>query len=187
MLNLFGKNWWFFLLRGIAAVLFGLTALFVPKLTLLTLVIVFGVYVLIDGMISLAASFRERNQHSRWWVVLLEGVVGVAAGGLILAWPEITALALLYLAAGWALLTGVLELIAAFALRKVLEREWLLVLSGLASVAIAAILFLQPEAGFLATSWMIGIYAVLFGLLMILLSLRLRSWYQESHQEKMQA
>lgn len=175
MLDLLGRNWWLILLRGAAAVLFGLAALLLPEITLVTLVILFGVYVLIDGVFSLAAALREKGRRTDWWVVLVEGLVGLLIGAAVLGWPGITALVLIYLAAGWAAVTGILELVAAVSLRKEIQGEWFLVLSGLASLAIAVILFLQPGSGMVAVSWLIGIYAVVFGLLLIVLSFRLRA------------
>jgi len=108
-------------------------------------------------------------------VVLLEGLIGLTLGGATLAWPEITALVLIYLAASWAVLTGVLEILAALALREELRGEWLLALIGLASVLIGVVLFAQPGAGMVAVSWLIGVYALIFGLLMIALSWKMRS------------
>jgi uncharacterized membrane protein HdeD (DUF308 family) len=175
MLDLLGRNWWLILLRGAAAVLFGLAALLLPEVTLVTLVILFGVYVLIDGVFSVAAALREKGRRTDWWVVLVEGLVGLIIGAAVLAWPGITALVLIYLAAGWAAATGILELVAAVFLRKEIQGEWFLALSGLASLAIGVILFLQPGAGMVVVSWLIGVYAVVFGLLLIVLSLRLRS------------
>jgi len=175
MIRLLGKNWWLLLLRGVAALLFGLAALFWPEITLVSLVILFGAFVVVDGIFSLAAAFRERGVHPRWWVVLLEGLIGLTLGGATLAWPEITALVLIYLAASWAVLTGVLEILAALALREELRGEWLLALIGLASVLIGVVLFAQPGAGMVAVSWLIGVYALIFGLLMIALSWKMRS------------
>ena len=175
MLELLGKNWWLILLRGAAAVFFGMAALLLPEITLVTLVILFGVYVLLDGVFSLVTALRKEGRQANGWVVLVEGLIGLVVGIAVLVWPEITALILIFLAAGWAIATGILEIVAAVSLRKEIQGEWFLVLSGLASLVIGVILFLQPGAGMVAVSWLIGIYALIFGGLLIVLSLQLRS------------
>ena len=179
MLTILGRSWWLMLLRGIAAVLFGLTAVLIPQLTLLFLVILFGVFVLLDGILAGITALRERRSHPRWWLPLLEGVLGLGFGIAILVWPQISLLVLIYLAAGWAILTGVMELITAVALRQEISNEWLLVIAGIASLAVGGILLLQPESGVLAAAWLIGIYALILGILQIILSIRLKSYFQD--------
>lgn len=182
MLELFGRNWWLILLRGIAAVLFGLTALLLPDITLVTLVVLFGAYVLLDALFTLLTAFRKDDDQADWWVVLLEGLIGLLTGAAVLAWPEITALVLVYLAAGWAVVTGILEITAAVFLRREIQGEWFLVLSGAASTIIGAVLFLQPDAGMIVISWLIGVYALIFGILLLVLSLQLRSIHKDLKQ-----
>jgi uncharacterized membrane protein HdeD (DUF308 family) len=169
------RNWWAVLLRGIAGVIFGIATFFAPEISLTALVLLFGAYALVDGALTIVSALRNRAATERWWVLLLEGIAGVAAGGVTFFWPEITALALLYLIAAWALVTGGLEIAAAIRLRKIISREWLLILSGMASVALGVLLVLFPGPGALGLVIWIGAYALIFGALLIALSFRLRS------------
>jgi uncharacterized membrane protein HdeD (DUF308 family) len=170
------RNWWVVLFRGLAGIIFGLITLFAPDISLTALVLVFGAYALADGVLAMISAIRWRGETDRWWVILLEGLAGVAAGVITLFWPGITALTLLYMIAAWALLTGALEIAAAIRLRKVIAGEWLLVLSGIVSIVFAALLALFPAAGALALVLWIGAYAVVFGALLIAFAFRLRSW-----------
>ncbi len=174
MLVLLARNWWTLLIRGIAAILFGILALIWPGLTLTVLVIFFGAYALVDGAFNIVAAFRRRKKDEDWWLLLLEGLSSLLFGVLALTWPEITALVLLIFIAAWALVTGAFEVAAAIALRKELEGEWMLILSGLASMIFGTLLFAFPGAGAVAVAWIIGSYAILFGALLVALSLRLR-------------
>jgi uncharacterized membrane protein HdeD (DUF308 family) len=122
------------------------------------------------------SAIRRRGSSDRWWMVLLRGLAGVAVGVVTVIWPNITALALVYLIASWALVTGGLEIAAAIRLRKVISGEWLLILSGLAAVALGIVLVLFPEPGALALVLLIGVYALVSGVLLIVLAFRLRSW-----------
>jgi uncharacterized membrane protein HdeD (DUF308 family) len=176
MINLLTRNWWMLVVRGVLAVLFGLAAFIWPSVTLGVLVLLFGAYAFVDGVFAIVAAFRDRDRSERWWVLLIEGLAGIVAGILTFLWPDITALVLLYLIAAWAVITGILEIVAAIRLRAELEGEWLLVLSGIASIIFGAILFVRPGAGALAVVWLIGAYAVVFGALLIALGIRLRSW-----------
>jgi uncharacterized membrane protein HdeD (DUF308 family) len=170
------RNWWVVLLRGIAAVLFGLVSFFLPEASFAALVLVFGAYALADGVLTIISAIRHRGDIDRWWVVFLQGLVGVAVGVATLIWPGITALALLYVIAAWALVTGVLEIAAAIRLRKVITGEWLLILLGVASIAFGVLLALFPVAGALALTIWIGAFALASGALLIAFALRLRSW-----------
>jgi uncharacterized membrane protein HdeD (DUF308 family) len=166
------RHWWAFALRGVAAILFGILAFVWPGLTLAALVLLWGAYALVDGILALVSAVRTHDDHR--WGLVLEGVVGIGAGIATFAWPGLTALVLVYIIAAWALLTGAGELIAAFRLRRVIENEWVLVLTGIASVLFGIILFVAPGAGALALIWLIAAYAILFGILLVALSLRLR-------------
>ena len=156
------RNWWLFLLRGLAGLIFGIITFIAPGISLAALVLLFGAYALVDGVFALWSAIRRRGQD-RWWVLLLQGILGIAAGVLTLTLPAISALALLYVIAAWALVTGALEIAAAIRLRKVIAREWLLVLSGIASIVLGVLLW-------------IGAYALVTGALLVGLSFRLRSW-----------
>jgi uncharacterized membrane protein HdeD (DUF308 family) len=169
------RSWWVIALRGVAGILFGLATFFWPEISLTALVLIFGAYALVDGVLALATAIRRRGKD-RWWLFLLEGLAGIAAGALTFLWPDITAIALLYVIAAWALVTGGFEIAAAIRLRKVIRREWLLALIGLASVALGILLILFPGPGALALVLWIGAYALVTGVLLVALGLRLRSW-----------
>jgi uncharacterized membrane protein HdeD (DUF308 family) len=173
LLHALAKNWWLVLLRGIIAVLFGVLAFGWPGLTLVVLVLLYGAYALTDGILALAAAIAGREVLPRWWLAIV-GISGIAAGLATFFWPGLTALVLILLIGAWTIAHGIMEIIGAIKLRKEIDHEWLLILSGLVSVAFGFIVLARPEAGALAFAWVIAAYAVVFGILMIGLSLRLR-------------
>jgi uncharacterized membrane protein HdeD (DUF308 family) len=179
MLEKIARNWWMYAVRGVVAILFGILALIWPKETILALVLLFGAYALLDGVFAIFAGIASYRYFERWWAVLLEGVAGVVIGLLTFFWPNITALVLLYFIAAWALITGIFEIVAAIQLRRVITGEWALILSGLLSMFFGVLLFVFPIAGAVSMVWMIGIYAILFGITLIILAFRLRSLRQE--------
>jgi uncharacterized membrane protein HdeD (DUF308 family) len=168
------RNWWIVLLRGLAGICFGIITFIAPAISLAILVLVWGAYALADGILALVTAIRRRGED-RWWVFFVEGLVGIAAGVLTLIWPGLTAIALLYLIAAWAIVTGALEITAAIRLRKVIANEWLLGLSGIASLGFGILLILFPGAGALTVVIWIGAYALVFGALVVALAFRLRS------------
>lgn len=174
MIVLFIGGWRDLAVRGLAAVAFALLTLFWPSLTLTALVLLFGAYVLVTGAIILYAALRgdPATRSDRGWLIL-EGVVSIIAGIVTFAWPGITALALLYLIALWAAVTGVLELAIAIRLRRTLPNEWLLAAAGVLSLLFAALLVISPGAGALAITWLIGWYALVIGVLLLTLAYRL--------------
>lgn len=174
MLDVLSRNWWAFTIRGVASVLFGVLVLALPGIALFALVILFGAYALVDGVFALIAAVRAAEAHNRWAHLLFVGIFGILVAAITFFFWQITAFALLYLIAAWAVVTGILELVAAFELRRHLPGELWWVLAGLASIAFGVILILRPLSGALAVVWIIGIYAVLFGGFLIGLSLRLR-------------
>jgi len=165
-------NWWALLLRGIAAVLFGLAALFWPGLTLFVLIVFFGAYTVVDGIFAIVAGIR--GSGGRRWLLLAEGVLGVLVGLIAFFWPGMTALVLLYVIAAWAISTGILKVVMAIWLRRELENEWLLVLSGVLSVLFGVILAVLPGVGLLSLVWLVGVYALIFGVALIVLGFRVR-------------
>ena len=181
MLNVMNAadHWWAFALRGIAAVIFGILAFIWPGVTLAVLVLFWGAYALVDGILTLVAAFRTGQDHR--WLLMIEGVVGIAAGIVTFVWPGLTALVLVYIIAVWALITGVLEVIAAIRLRRVIQNEWWFVLSGILSLIFGIALVVSPGSGALALIWLIGAYAVVFGVLLLGLAFRLRGVSQR-HQ-----
>jgi uncharacterized membrane protein HdeD (DUF308 family) len=174
MIGVLARNWWALALRGLLAVLFGLLAFALPGLTLAALVILFGAYALVDGIFALITAVRAAEAHERWWLLVLEGLAGVAAGLLTFMWPGITAFVLLVLIGWWAIITGIFEIAAAVRLRKEITGEWALALGGVASVIFGLVLVFRPGVGALAVIWLIGTYAVVFGLLLLMLAFRLR-------------
>ncbi|MAU10938.1 MAG: hypothetical protein CL607_14035 [Anaerolineaceae bacterium] len=170
------KHWWLLVVRGVFAVLFGGLTILMPEITLYVLVLMFGVYVIVDGGFSIYAALTGRQKNQRWWLGLLEGIVGIVVGLLTFIWPGMTGLILLYLIAFWAIMTGVLEIVAAFHLRKEISTEWLLGLSGVLSLVFGILLIFAPGSGALALAWLIGFYAIMFGFTMIGLGLRLRNY-----------
>ena len=174
LLHELSKHWWLLLLRGIAAIVFGVLAFIWPGLTLLTLVILYGAFAIVDGVLALAAVFgRTGRDVPKWWLVLT-GVIDIGAGLIALFWPGITALVLIIFIGAWAIVRGVMEIIAAIQLRKEIEGEWLLILAGVLSVLFGLGVLIYPGAGAVALAWLIGIYAIAIGVVMIMLAIRLR-------------
>ena len=171
-------NWHWVALRGAVATLFGVCALIWPGITLAMLVLLWGAFALADGVVALVTAFRVHDAGRPFWSLAIEGVLGVGAGILTFMWPGITAFALLVVIATWAILMGIFQIIAAVRLRKEIENEWLLGLSGGLSVVFGMLLLTQPAAGALALVWTIGGYAIFFGILLIVLGFRLRGHIQ---------
>lgn len=170
------RNWWVFLVRGVFAIVFGILALVLPGTTVFALVILFAAYMGVDGVMAIILAIRRAQQRREWWPLVLEGLAGLAIAVITVIWPDVTALALVYLIAAWALITGVMEILAAIRLRKVIRGEFFLGIAGVASIAFGTIAVLFPGEGALALVWLIGAYAILFGVLLIALGIRLQSW-----------
>lgn len=169
------RSWWIYALRGVLAILFGVFAIMWPGLTLLSLVALFAAYALISGVISVVGAIRMRKRDDDWWLPLLLGLVSIGAGVIAIAHPSLTALVLVLVIGANALITGVLDVATAIRLRKTIRNEWLMILSGAASIVFGILVFLFPAAGALALVWLISIYALVTGLLMLVLALRLRA------------
>ncbi|MFH1454123.1 MAG: HdeD family acid-resistance protein [Armatimonadota bacterium] len=168
------KNWWSLALRGLAAIAFGVIAFAWPGLTVALLVIFFGAFVLVDGVFAIVGSFIFKGGISKWWVLLVEGLIGVVIGIIVFVRPDFAAAFLVVLIAVWAMVTGVLELAAAVTLRKVLPDIWLLVIMGLLSLVFGILLISQPLAGAIALIWIIAVYAIFFGVMLIALAFTLK-------------
>ena len=177
LLRSLADNWWLLLLRGIAAIAFGVLAFFWPGLTLVTLTLLWGTYALIDGAIAIWAAFNASGGDAgpRWWLGL-SGVAGILAGVVTFYYTGETTLVLLMFIAVWAVIIGALQIWGAIALRKVLQDEWLLILGGVLSIAFGAVLLAQPAAGALAFVWIIAWYAIFFGGLYVALAFRLKQY-----------
>jgi uncharacterized membrane protein HdeD (DUF308 family) len=169
------QYWLSLLIRGIVAVLFGLAAILWPGLTVLLLVALFGIYAFIDGIVDVVAAFRESKTVPNWWLLLLEGLVGIVIGIIAFFWPAITALILLYLIAIWAIVTGIFEIGAVFSKEhRPLGSEWTLGAAGVISIILGIILVLEPRGGLLALVWTVGIYAIIFGILLLIRAFQFR-------------
>jgi uncharacterized membrane protein HdeD (DUF308 family) len=175
MLGVLARNWWALLIRGIAALIFGLLALFWPGATGFALVILFGAYALVDGVFAIVSAIRAAEAHQRWIALAVEGVVGIAIAAIVFFQPLLAGFALYLTIAVWAILTGILELVAAFQLRSLMPNEWMLILGGILSVVFGVLLIIYPLIGILTVIYLIGFYAILFGIVMIVFSFRLRS------------
>jgi uncharacterized membrane protein HdeD (DUF308 family) len=174
MLETLARNWWAVLLRGVFAVLFGLGAFFWPGITLAVLVLFYGAYLFADGIMAVVWALMGRRAGPFPWGVFLAGLVSIVGGLVTFFMPGLTALVLLYLIAAWAIVRGIFEIIAAFHLRRELTNEWLLALNGVLSVLFGILLIAAPGAGALAVLWMIGTFAIIVGILMIMLGFRLK-------------
>ena len=166
--------WWMLLIRAIAALLFGIIAIISPAFVLLFLVYLFAAYVLIDGILSVVVALQERTAYSRWWILLLGGIAGIILALVTFFWPGVTSIVLFYLVAAWAVVTGIFEVIAAFSVRAT-GVEWLLVLGGLLSIIIGIIFFLHPVASILTIVWLLGVFAIVYGVILVVRAIQFRS------------
>jgi len=174
------QNWWAVGLRGLLSLLFGILALAWPGLTVAVLVSLFGVYAIADGVLAVYAAFCSgAQQRGR---LALEGAIGVIAGVAAFAWPGVTGLALLFVIAAWATLTGILRLLVGIRLRRAIRDEWGIILGGILSVVVGEILLAEPGAGMLAFVGLVGLYAITFGVVLLMLSWRLRAIHQGIRQ-----
>jgi uncharacterized membrane protein HdeD (DUF308 family) len=174
MLELLAKYWWVMVLRGVSAIAFGVLAILWPGVTIELLLIFFGAYMLVDGVFAVIAAVSGRRHTEHWFLLLLEGLLGIAIG--VVAWtaPVVAGIALLTYIAAWALVTGVLEIVTAVRLRREIEGEFWLGLAGVLSIGFGVLLLAFPLAGALALLWIIAGYAIAFGIVLILLGFRVR-------------
>ena len=172
------QNWWSFVLRGLAAILFGLAAFAIPHVTLRALIVVFAAYALVEGAFGIFGAMRAIHNEKRSLLLLLTGVASVAAGLMALFAPALTKITILYLIAAWALFTGILALVTSVRLRQFIEGEWLLGLSGLLSILFAILIVASPRVGALVMIYQIGFYALAFGTILLAVGFRLK---QQGH------
>ena len=173
LLQTLAQNWWLILLRGICAILFGLLAFTWPGMTLWVLVVLYGIYALMDGVLALVAACSGGNVAPRWWLILI-GLLGLAVGCMTFFYPGVTAMVLLMFIGFWSIIQGVFAIAGAIQLRKEIDNEWLLILNGILSILFGVFVLISPGAGALAIAWVIGAYAVAFGILLVGFSMRLR-------------
>ena len=174
------RNWWALAIRGLAAVLFGLIAFLAPGFVALWLALLFGAYALVDGVFAIVTGLRAAERHERWWPFALEGLASIVVGVIALAMPVAAALALLYLVSAWAILTGVFRISAAIRLRKEIQGEWMLILNGALSVLLGILIVRRPGVGLLTLVWVVGAYAMVYGIVLIGLAFKLRGHRQRA-------
>ena len=174
MLTSISRNWWLVALRGALAVVFGIAAFVWPGITFSVLVLLFGAYAFIDGLVVLGFGLLAAGDHEQWWPLVLGGIVGIAVGVLTFMQPAAMALALVFVIGAWAIVTGLLEIVAAIRLRDVITGEWLMGFSGLLSIVFGVLVLAQPGSGALALVFLFGFYAILAGISQIGLGWRLR-------------
>ncbi len=177
--TLLARNWSLVALRGAVALIFGLLTLFNPGLTLRLLVLFFGVYVLVDGLVAAGSALANRRDEQPWGSLLIVAILEIGIGFVTLFWPGVTGMALLYIVAFWAIIMGLGAIFTAIRLRKVVEGEWLLALAGVLSVVFGVVVAFFPGAGALAIAIWIGAYAILLGGLLLALAFRLRGWARD--------
>ena len=173
MLEMLSRYWWAFVVRGIFAILFGILAYAWPGITLATLIIFFGAYVLIDGILLVIKTIGKWGERGDRWLLLLEGLLGIGIGVITFVAPGITAIVLIFYIGAWGLATGVLEIAAAVRLRKEIQGEGWMILSGIASILFAILVMFFPGAGALGLLWLIAAYAIIFGVMLVILGLSL--------------
>jgi uncharacterized membrane protein HdeD (DUF308 family) len=179
MLSSLTSNWWLVALRGTLAVIFGVVAFVLPGITFEALVLLFGAYVFVDGILVLSFGLMAAGDGGQLWPLVLSGILGIALGVLTFAKPEAMGLALVYVAGFWAIFTGLLEIVAAIRLRDVVSGEWMMGLSGALSILFGALVLAQPNSGAIALVYLFGFYAILAGVSQIGLGFRLRSLGQD--------
>lgn len=181
MIRTISKYWWVFTLRGLIAIVFGLATLLWPALTLGVMVLLFGFFALFEGGLTIVSSFKKEDEKGGW-TLLIEGLAGILACVIVLLgssigamlWPRVAAVMLVYYIAGWAIIAGIFKLVTAFRIRREVEGEWMLGLSGLISILVGLILIVRPGAGVLAVAWLIGILAIILGIFQLFLGLKFR-------------
>lgn len=174
MHGILSQRWWVLLLRGICAIVAGIMSIAWPGITLLALVTLFGIFAIVDGVAGITLGIRGEADGTMWWTMIILGIVSAAAGIMAFAWPQMTALVLLAIVAYSAMIRGVFEIIAAIRLRKEIDDEWVLGLSGLLSVVFGILLLVAPLEGLLAIALLIGAYMFALGVMAVALSMRLR-------------
>jgi uncharacterized membrane protein HdeD (DUF308 family) len=172
--EILSRYWWMTVLRGLFWILFGVVILARPGISLLSLTLALGIVIFADGILNVMNAFAGRKVHEDWWVLLLVGLTGIGIGALTFYSPQTTALALVFYVAIWAIATGLLQIAAAIRLRRQLAGEVWWILAGIASVIFGVLLIVQPAAGALTLLWLFAVYAIAFGVLLMLLAFRVR-------------
>ncbi len=174
MLEVLTRYWWAFIARGVLAVVFGVMVFVWPGITVTALIIVFGIYVFVNGVFLLVKAIGGWKARDDRWLLLFEGLLGIGIGIITFFAPGVTAIGLLFYIAAWSLTTGILEIVGAIRLRKEIQGEVWWILSGIVSILFAVLLMIFPGAGILGLIWLLGVYAIVFGVLLIALGIRIR-------------
>jgi uncharacterized membrane protein HdeD (DUF308 family) len=170
------SRWGWVVFRGVIGILFGLIAFSRPGAMAFSMVLVFGVYAFVSGIATLISALRRGRSGESWGAMLIEGLVGIGVGAIALLWPASTALAIVWMIGAWAIVTGALEIASAIKLRKMIDHEWALGVAGVLSIAFGLLMLYRPVAGGLAVVWWLGAYALLFGIMQIVVGFRLRGY-----------
>jgi uncharacterized membrane protein HdeD (DUF308 family) len=171
VLPMLSGSWWALAVRGLAAIIFGILAFVLPEGTLFALILLFGAYSLVDGVFAVVAAIRGSGRR---WLLLAEGILGILAGLVTLVLPGLTAFVLLYIIAFWAIFTGIARIVLAISLRREIDNEWFLILSGALTVLFGVLLVFLPDVGLLSILWLVGIWAVIIGVMLLTLAFRVR-------------
>ncbi len=182
MLSLLARRWWVVLIRGLAAILLGVSAVLMPGVTLMSVLFVFGAFTVGDGLMAIIMGFSTHHNGRIWWEEVLLGLLAIIAGAVAALLPGVTALVLVYIIAISAIIRGVFEIAAAIQLRKVIDDEWILVLAGVVSLLFGSILLIRPGEGAIAMVILIGAYMIAVGAMIVAFSLRLRHVHQRLQQ-----
>ena len=183
MVSELAMNWWSMGIRGVITALFGVAAIAWPNITLAVLIGLFGIFMLVDGVIAFISAIRAGQERQRWWTYVVEGLVEVGIGIAVFSVPQVTAVILLYFIAFWAIFIGIWRIATAIELRREIEGEWLWGLSGLVALLFGFAILAFPAAGALTLVRVIGIFALAFGIFSIIMSFRVRSWQHEAEEE----
>jgi uncharacterized membrane protein HdeD (DUF308 family) len=177
MVTALARNWWAFAIRGLLAMLFGVIAFTLPGAAMLSLVLIFAAYALADGVLAIVSAVRAASHHERWLTFVIEGIVGIGAAILAVAWPAVTVVVFVTIVAIWAIISGAFMLAASFHMDAAHGRWWI-ALGGVASLVYGALLIVMPLIGALVLTWWIGAYAFIFGVAMMAAAFRLRARLQ---------
>ena len=184
MNRLLAQSWWMLAWRGAAALILGILALMWPGISLLVLIALFASFSLLSGAASIASAIRHRGTEKGWWLPLLLGLVSIVAGAIAILNPEVTIFILVLIMAAHAVVTGVLDIAMAIRLRKEIEHEWLLVLTGAVAILFGVVIFLFPPVGVLTLALMVGIYAAAIGILLLALAFQTRKWAKHASRHE---
>lgn len=181
--QLTGGNWWALALRGVLGILLGVLALMRPGITLTAIILLIGAYMFVDGVVAIMASLRGMRTGDRWGWMLVEGIIGIVAGIIVFRTPATAAIVLVWLIAFWAILHGAAEIGAGIRLRKIIEKEWLLILAGVLSLALGIFILMRPGIGLVLLVTWIGVYALFAGIVTLMLAFKVRRWSHEHAHE----